>query len=663
MKKLNLKNKKTLGLIIATASLVIIASILGIYVFLNSAKAITITNFVGQSKTAIEKWAKEEGIATELIKYELVFDEEIPVDQVIKQSIPAEGELKKDQTITFTLSKGADPELVVDLIDFTDKTEAEIQQWFTEHKFSDVTFDYETSDKVAKDKFLKINLDTKQAKRNTPILITMSVGEKSVGIEIIMPDFYKEIKTNVITWAKINNITVTYKKETNNSISKDHVIKQSITAGETLKTGDSITVTVSLGKGISVINLVGKSETEAKKWCSDNNIVANVQYYYHNTVKENFVISTSPAKENVILEGSKLTINVSKGKVSVNSYVNKSLDSLKSYIIQLNNNYNKSAKITLSSTIEYVESDLAKDQIIEQYVNNEKMTATTKVNTGSVIKVKVSLGKFVDVVSKTGTLEADFITYIKGLDLKIGTKTDRYSESITSGKIISNDTGHKAINTAINYTLSLGAYRPDINSFNNLTKTAATELINTANNKGANATINFTEEYSSSVASGKTFACSINTTAVQCKVSKGAEPVAINVTQYDGSEADFIAYLNSKGLIPRSNGSVYSTKPIGNIVTNDTGLKNPGDLINYTISKGMILIENLNVQDKFYVLDDPNATKSKIENYLINTKGISSSQVNVQIVASTTVSSGALISYPNAGEYAPDFVFNVSIAQ
>ena len=72
----------------------------------------------------------------------------------------------------------------------------------------------------------------------------------------------------------------------------------------------------------------------------------------------------------------------------------------------------------------------------------------------------LSLGKAPDttvtVADKSGSSEESFKSYIVSLGLKAGTRSEEYSDSVSAGNLIRNDTGSFKKGASVNYTVSLG---------------------------------------------------------------------------------------------------------------------------------------------------------------------------------------------------------------
>lgn len=578
---INFKDKKTIALMITAGTLILLTAAIVAIVFLFPAKKIEIPDFSNKSKVDVDAWILENDLTVEDVTFTYEYNETTEKDMVLSQSILAGEKLKKDEVLNIILSNGYDPTLVVTIPDFKDMKYEEIHQWFTDNKFTDVTYEYIPDQKVKKDYFIKSNLTASEAHRNDMILISISVGTESVGVEITMPDFADYTKANIQAWGKTNNMSITFKTEASDKIAKDKIISQTPKAGETTKTGGKVTVTISTGKGTTAVKFDGKTKKDVDAWAKENGIKISYVEAYDNKIANGTVVSNKP-NSGTIATGSTMTVNISIGKPSIDNYTNKSKDSFQAYVDGLNK---KSANIKISVT--EVESDKAIGTILKQTINGKVVTGATTADTGTTVYIEVAKVKSVAVASKAGSSYDDFKKYVEGLGMKVGAKTDRYNDTYNSGIIVSNDTGNKVPGTSINYVQSLGKYSPAGSSFDGKSTSDAQGIINTANNLGAGWTISFsTPEQNSSVDSGLTFGCIAGTKTITCKVSKGAP---ITVEDKKGTpESEFIDYIQKKGLVAKKTGAEYSSSyDKGLIIANQTGTNfNKNDTINYTVSLG-----------------------------------------------------------------------------
>ena len=150
-------------------------------------------------------------------------------------------------------------------------------------------------------------------------------------------------------------------------------------------------------------------------------------------------------------EGEEISYGLSLGpntvKVNVVSYAGKSESEFKTY---LSNN-----GLTVGTRTEQSSDTVASGYIISNDTGSKSQ--------GSSVNYVVSIGKnTVNVVSKSGTSEADFISYLTGLGLSKGTRSEEYSSSVVEGKIISNKTGLFNVGSKVDYVVSKGTQKATI---------------------------------------------------------------------------------------------------------------------------------------------------------------------------------------------------------
>ncbi|MEG2995280.1 MAG: PASTA domain-containing protein [Erysipelotrichaceae bacterium] len=654
---INFRDKKTIGLMIAAGILILLTATIVAIFFLFPAKKIEIPDFTNKTKAEVETWITENELSLDQVLLAYEYNETIMKDQVLTQSIVGGETLKKDDILTITLSNGSDPDLIVTLPDFKDMTHDQIEAWFTENKFSDVTYEYIPDPKIKKDYFIKSNITETEIRRSTPVLISISVGTESVGIEIAMPDFKDYTKANIQAWGKTNNVTITFKEEASETIASGKVISQDPKSGSTIKTGGKITVTLSTGKGATAIKFDGKTKKDVDAWAKTNNIKISYQETYDNKVANGVVISNTP-NSGLMKSGSTMTVKISIGKPSVENYTNKSKDSFNSYIEGLNK---KSANLKV--VVNEVESDKAQGTIIEQIINSKTVSGSTTVDTGTTITIKVAKLQSKNVENKAGSSYDDFKKYVEGLGMKVGTKTERYNDTYNSGIIVSNDTGSKTVGTSINYVASLGKYSPNASEFDGKTKTDAQNKMNSYSNLGSGSSISFNEPSYSDKPKDLTYGCQASGKNVVCNISKGLEPKPIEIISYAGkSETELVNFITSSKFIIGERTEEYSnTVASGNIISNTTGTFNPGTKINYVVSKG--------TEPTFTIIDlqikkgsSGQATYDAVNSYLLGL-GIPSSQIKFDIVDDSNRSTGEIFDYTAAGTYSYNQIFTGKIAR
>ncbi|NLC96133.1 MAG: PASTA domain-containing protein [Erysipelotrichaceae bacterium] len=535
-----MKNKKTLALIILASSLIVIVGILLTFMLLSN-KKIVVPDFSDKTIDDVETWISENKLEESAYDYIYEYNEEIEDDYIISQSINP-GEALKDEKLIITVSDGKDPDYIVLIPDFNNKTHVEIEEWFIENLFTNYEFEYVQSDTIEKEKFVSLNVTDNNQARSALILVSISYGKEVPKVEIDMPDLKDYTKTNIQAWAKTNAITMTFKTQASNTIPEGKVISQNPTAGSKILTGSKATVTLSSGKGISAISFSGKTKEVAEAWIKENGLKSTYTDVYDGKIQSGLIISNSPSS-GAIAQGSSVSFNISKGLVPVDNYTNKSKTEFDAYISKLNASYNKSAKIGV--TVNNEESNLAEGTIISQIIAGKSISTTTMVAPGTTITIKIAVPKKISVVSKAGSSENDFKTYITNLGLTLGSKSERYDDNKSSGIIISNDVGTYSLKASINYVVSKGKYTVDLNSYVNKSYSELANQINNANAIGAGYSISKNEQYSDNISSGNIISCSLNGKAISCNVSKGPQvtvknyvgiykPCIVNYCEVDG---------------------------------------------------------------------------------------------------------------------------------
>ena len=578
-----LKNKKTVGLLITTGCLAVVVAIALIFYLSNPVKQVELPEFVDKTIQDVMSWKDANELTDTQVLYEYEYNEEKEKDTVLSQSLDAGTKIKDEDAVTFVISKGYDPDLVVALPENMDSmTEQELTAFFEENRFDDVTFEYVTSDEVDAGKFMGINIESDSAKRSEMIIIQISVGTESVGVDVPMPDFAGESKSAVEAWAAVNNMKVTYSTAFSDTVASGKVISQSPEDGTIVQTGGTVSVTISAGKAVKLEDLSGKTKEQVEAWAKENGVKVEFIEYYAQKTEEGKVISTSPSSGNVS-ENTTIKVYISLGYVKMIDFTGKKEADVKKWVETVNKSINEK-----SSHISY--------KIVKSETNEEDAGTILKTNPAkdakvefsTVITVTVAAEKTAEVVSKSNITVAELKTYVESLDMVLGKATaSSYSDTIAKDKVIKSDSGTLKTGTEINYTVSLGAYSPTASSFDGKTKSEVTSTISTANASGAGWSTSFTEEFSSTVASGKTFGCTISNKTVTCKISKGAGVTVPNYVSENRKpcSTDSCTVDNLKVTMKYEYNSAASGTVIKQSLTAGTIVAS-GTSITVTVSKG-----------------------------------------------------------------------------
>lgn len=211
-----------------------------------SVSGVKVGNFVGKDKKVVETWRKKNDVDKNQIAYAYAYDEDKDTDIVLKQSVKAGNTLKSDETLKVTVSKGADPNKEFELPDFTGKEEKEIKKWFTDNKFTNVTYTYEINSDVENGKFISMDHETgSKVKRSETITVTICTPLDAEQVEV--PELSGISKADLDSWAATNRINISYIERASDTIAEGEIISISVDKGDRLNAGDTITVEISTG--------------------------------------------------------------------------------------------------------------------------------------------------------------------------------------------------------------------------------------------------------------------------------------------------------------------------------------------------------------------------------------------------------------------------------
>ena len=244
-----MKRKITLQgilIIVAAALLGITGTTVGVMALMSPSSAVTVENFVGKTKKTVETWRTKNSIDSKQVSYIYKYDEEKDKDAVLKQNMKAGTSFTSDSKLRITLSNGADPDVEFELPDFTDQTEKDVKAWFTDHKFTSVTYVYEMSETVTPGNFISMDQEAgAKVKRSAEIKVTFCTPLDRE--EVIVPSLASMSRDDIASWAEQHRINVSFVEISNDTISVGSVISVSVNEGQRLKPGDIVTVEISSG--------------------------------------------------------------------------------------------------------------------------------------------------------------------------------------------------------------------------------------------------------------------------------------------------------------------------------------------------------------------------------------------------------------------------------
>ena len=545
---------------------------------------IRIIDFSSMESDALLAWGQENDIQ---IKTTEEYSEDVAAGMVISQSSIVGERLYAGSTINVILSKGPDPEVVVNLIDFTGKDIGEIQLFIEENKLMAAEILFEKSDAIQSAYYIKKNVDAESIQRKTPIKFYISTGSKDELTTVSVPDFTEYTRQQISTWSSTNNIKANFVDEFHDTVAAGKVISQSQAANTQVYDGSSITFKMSLGVGVVLENFVGKTKGAIDKFISDNGLKVNYSFSYNATQNKDVGVSMNPNASVRVPNGSTVDVTLSLGKISVSDFTGKTLSQLNTWVSEQNK---LGANLKVTSTQDY-SATIVSGQLISQ------TPSSGDINPGTTIRASVSKGEGVVVKNFVGG------TSTSQEGLKVST-SQTYHASVPSGQVISQSisSGSKVdTNTSISLVVSLG--KVQVGSYSSLGDLEAWK--NSVNGSGANISISKVEEWNEkpagSLVSHTSAGASVNPgTTITAVISKG---LSVTVPNYVGGNEPSSGGGITINVISRD----YSTTVAsGKVISQD---KNPGVyasgvVVGIRVSKGAEPIATAKVPSAVFIVSD-----------------------------------------------------------
>lgn len=362
-------------------------------------ETVTVADFSNMKAGDIRQWGRENGIN---IVIEETFDDYVSSGNVIYQSIKANTEVVRNETITVILSSG--PEIIVP--DFTGLIQDEASSWA---KASNITLvvTEEFSSSYAKGELIRQSLISGTSmKTGEEIRLVYSAGLIDVS------SFIGKTKLDVLNWqtginAKGANISLSFSEAYGDKESAGHIISQSV-QNDTIRPGSKISFVISLGMRLLAPDLAGKTESECKAIAQSSGLTVLFSYQKSSNVANGLVISQSPARQTVITDNDTLTAviaisDIEPGTVRVPDFTSMSKEEA--------NAWAQTNSVSLSYT-EVYHDEIIKGGIISQNVASGEMIAPN-----ATISLNLSLGE-IQLTSFIGRTKLDVQNWLLDVNAK-----------------------------------------------------------------------------------------------------------------------------------------------------------------------------------------------------------------------------------------------------
>ena len=428
---------------------------------------VLLVNFEGMTKLEVEEWINRNNVDRDKVFYAYDYSETVQEGRIISQSIAAGLPLGED-ALTITISNGANPDEMVELVDFSQMSQEEIQKWFLYQGFTNVKVEYVTDTDVPAGHYVGINVEGNKARRNQPIIIRLAAEKTSpsdAGVK--MENMSGWTREQVEYWTNMNQITCDYGYARSASVPQGKVISYTPQAGTSIAKGSRIQVVLSMGTEVQAIDLTKKTRAQVEQWGQENGIQISWLQCWNKTPSG--TIFNNQPNSGVMRAGDIMYVYISVGPIPVQNYTGLSYQgNFLGWFNSINSQYNQSANLKVRISEKEV-TDKESGTILSQSPNSgyidpgetitlviaRKKEAPTPTPTAKPTPTPTPV---VTVPNMTGMSEYDFKRGLHAMGLWEGKRTESYSNIIAKDYILWNQTGDFYEEETVAYEVSLGEF-------------------------------------------------------------------------------------------------------------------------------------------------------------------------------------------------------------
>ncbi len=387
-------------------------------------KVVKVPSLVGRKKEEAESLLQNLGL--KLLVENQDYSETIEEGCVLKQSPPAETQLKEGESVKVTLSKGLP---LIKVPDLTEKTEGEAIKILYPLGLKLVVAGEDYSPDIPLGRILRQSPSPNESlRKGETVKVILSKGEKLIAVPNLIG---KELKEAERTLNSLGLKIKIEREDFSENIPANAVVDQNPPSGKNLKAGGVVEVVLSKGKKpaavkiIKVPPLIGKKKEEAEKIIADLNLRLIIEEEYANEFPAGIIFKQIPEAGAELKEGDILKIIESKGPELVR-------------VPLLINEEKKSAEKILSSLGLKIKIEGEEfSELPPGVVMSQTPAAGAKLKLGEEVKVVISKGKRplkAPVLIDKTLSEAEKI--VSNLGLKLVTESWEYHNVIPKGRIV-----------------------------------------------------------------------------------------------------------------------------------------------------------------------------------------------------------------------------------
>ena len=357
----------------------------------------TLPNFINKNIADVVVYADEKKLD---IDYSYEYSDNVEEGKIISQDVLPGTILKKIDKVSFVVSGGPNYDKEIILTNFEGTKIDELIDFISKNYLNNVNIIYEINNEIERDIIISQSVKG-NTKRSSLITVKVSLGSKDSLSPISLEDLRDKKLFDATLYLKRNGISYELKYEFSDTINKDHIISTDPSSGEVTPLSSKVILTVSKGKSITVPNLKDMEMKDIVSWASENNVKLSFNEEYHKDIKLGQIISVSEKENNIIAEGTNITITTSKGPLRLINTHN--LTKFKTW----------ADKYKVDYSIKYEYSDtVSKGTIIKYSIEIDSI-----IDFDNSITVTVSNGKSITVPNFVGMSKYNITTTCKNLGL------------------------------------------------------------------------------------------------------------------------------------------------------------------------------------------------------------------------------------------------------
>ncbi|MDD2435921.1 MAG: PASTA domain-containing protein, partial [Bacilli bacterium] len=329
-------------------------------------------------------WGTENKIG---IEGRYVNSDDIAEGSIIAQDIKPNTLLKDIEKIVFTVSNGPNYDKEVIISNMVGWNIDDALKVIKDNYLNNVTIDFEVNEDITKNVIISQSTSG-QIKRNNKVHLVVSLGSVDNLIPIEMIDLKEKSLFDATYYLKSNGVKYELVYEFSNSVKKDMVISQSVKKGlEVDPKTEQVTLIISKGKEIVTPDLKTMKVDDIVSWVINNNLKIEFSERYDYQVKLGDIISVNYNKDDVISEGTKVTIVTSKGQLKLKEF--NTLNEFRSWATDNNVRYEEEYEYNTS----FKSGSIIKFSQDAGTAIDPKVPVTVYVSKGSPITVPYFVGK------------------------------------------------------------------------------------------------------------------------------------------------------------------------------------------------------------------------------------------------------------------------------